>query len=246
MRSKKKKKKKKRGSSPHLFCNFSTFHLPFSIFHLPFYNFPFFSLPLFFREVSRNFPVRSRGGGTLPPACSPLSLKSKTLFCCGSKAYSNSNSKFKNLHMNSNLAVLITIIRNIFDSKTWVVPQGRKKTLFAIQFLLPLFWYSPLTTVIVCTLTVSLPSPGVKGHMWGRDDTRWEVMMFSRRCKCFLMRDLLRLLTCWSYFTPQWSLYAHYHTNCTSIFIHYFMHSDTWLDKFLFCKLIFQKQFNVI
>ena len=62
------------------FCNFSTFL--FSIFHLPFYNFPsfllnfhtfsLFSLPLFSRYVSKNFPVRSLGGGgALCPCLSP-------------------------------------------------------------------------------------------------------------------------------------------------------------------------------
>ena len=68
--TKKAKTKKKVLSS---FCNFSTFLFP--IFHLPFYNFssfllnfhPFslFSLPLFSRYVSKNFPVRSLP----PPAC---------------------------------------------------------------------------------------------------------------------------------------------------------------------------------
>ena len=76
-KAKKKKKKKKKG--PLSFCN--VFHLPFSIFNLPFYNFPsfllnfhpfsLFSLPLFSRYVSKNFPVRSLWGGTLPPPPPP-------------------------------------------------------------------------------------------------------------------------------------------------------------------------------
>ena len=65
----KKKKKKKKRSSP-LFITFPILLFPIS--HLPFYNFPSFSFQfypfsVFSRYVSKNFPVRSLWGGTLPP-----------------------------------------------------------------------------------------------------------------------------------------------------------------------------------
>ena len=62
------------GFENKVLCSFSCFFThPFRIFHLPFYNFPsflsisLFSLPLFYRKVSKNFPVKSA-----PPPATPL------------------------------------------------------------------------------------------------------------------------------------------------------------------------------
>ena len=65
-----KKKKKKKG--PHLFLE----RFPASISNFPpflvnYHPFSLFSLPLFSRYVSKNFPVRSLGGGH-PPPVTPL------------------------------------------------------------------------------------------------------------------------------------------------------------------------------
>ena len=76
--NKKTNKQKKKG--PHLFLKL--FLLSFPIFHLPFYNFPsfllnfhpfsLFSLPLFSRYTSKNFPARSLWGALCPPAPRPV------------------------------------------------------------------------------------------------------------------------------------------------------------------------------
>ena len=57
------------------FSRFSFFSAPFSL----------FSLPLFSRYVSRNFPVRSLWGGTLPPPFQPCSLCRWWPYCLGEK-----------------------------------------------------------------------------------------------------------------------------------------------------------------
>ena len=82
----KKKKKKKNKSSPHFVTfppsifNFPPFLFWFSFFPSPF---SFVSLPLFSQYVSRNFPVRSIWGGTLPPA--PRLLRHCLLGCLFTK-----------------------------------------------------------------------------------------------------------------------------------------------------------------
>ena len=70
-RKKEKKKKKKKG--PHLFLE----RFPASISNFPpfltnFHPFSLFSLPLFSRYVSKNFPVRSLWGALCPPPVTPL------------------------------------------------------------------------------------------------------------------------------------------------------------------------------
>ena len=75
-KQKKKKKKKKRSSDlfrafPTSISNFepSLYHFP--SFLLNFYPFSLFSFSYFSRYVSKNFPVRSLWGGTLPPPAPP-------------------------------------------------------------------------------------------------------------------------------------------------------------------------------
>ena len=76
-----KKKKKKKG--PHLFFwRFPASISNFPPFLLNFHPFSLFSLPLFSRYVSKNFPVRSLWGALCPPCpppVTPLHLRSKGL-----------------------------------------------------------------------------------------------------------------------------------------------------------------------
>ena len=77
---KQKKKKKKNVLTLFLFHNFFYFHFqfstfPLSIFLLNFHPFSLFSLPLFSRYVSKNFPVRSLWGAFCPlPLPPPVTL----------------------------------------------------------------------------------------------------------------------------------------------------------------------------